>query len=201
MSVEHGCPPAILVLRRKRHSKLANQSSRIVKLWVQKRDLGSKNKGRATGDVSQCHLQASTYTCRHVDILTNAKYTDNNFLVLCLIANCSFLLLEIFLPTLYDCRNIYLVLIAWIFDGTVPSFNIHPRGGFQDIGHNFKHLFNFLVSIFVTNMSQSMFIFNCINTLSKQLKPTFSSNTSEYKLINYNFLEDMSNLLTIFKQP
>lgn len=75
--------------QKKKTQQVPIYSSRIGHLWVQERDLGSKNKGRAIGDVSQCHLQASTYAYRHVDILTNAKYNDNNSLVLCLIASYS----------------------------------------------------------------------------------------------------------------
>lgn len=80
----------------------------------------------------------------------------------------SLLLLKILLPILYDYSAIYLVLIVRILDGTSQHLICRSKGGMQSIGHNFKHLFIFLASIFLTNIPQSVLIFNNINILSKE---------------------------------
>lgn len=73
----------------------------------------------------------------------------------------------------HDFRKIYLVLVVWILDGTVSSFNIHLGWCAISIAHNLKHLFIFLVSIFLASIPQSMFLLNNVNILSRKYNQHF----------------------------
>lgn len=73
----------------------------------------------------------------------------------------------------HDFRKIYLVLVVWILDGTASSFNIHLGWCAISIAHNLKHLFIFLVSIFLASIPQSMFLLNNVNILSRKYNQHF----------------------------